>query len=565
MKRSGVVLAAIGLFAASCGGGSSSESDPPVTAEWVEETTTPPADTGGETGDPAAPQAADSLVEVRPAVVRIVGVGTFAEPGGDVQANVPGSGSGFIIDPSGLAVTNNHVVTGAGLIEVFVGDDPDPHNARVLGVSECSDLAVIDIDGDGYDFLDWADAPAAAGSEIFALGFPLGDEEYTVLDGVISKEEVPGADSWASVDAVVEHSADTLPGSSGGPIVTNDGRVVAVNYAGNEAGQSFAIGLDVARSVVETLSAGVDHESIGINGEALGDGTTSGIWVYSVKSGSPADVAGVQPGDLLTSMEGVQLADDGTMADYCDVIRSHAATDVLGIEVKRSSTDELLQGQLNGRQLEVIGGTPEEPANDPVQTGEPVPEPPADDVSDEVPDEPAPPPAADVGLEPGVPYGGYVTITDDSNLISMDVPTEWADVDGRLWSTDIVSGTEELIGPALSASPNLSAFRDTWGTPGVFLGASPILTWTPEEILDYTTFDGDCTFDERVPYDDGLYTGLTDRYVDCGLAGSEFMVIVAQPADISWTAELQIVMVTEADRDAVDAIISSWTVEALAG
>ncbi len=61
----------------------------------------------------------------------------------------------------------------------------------------------------------WADESAAAGSEIFAVGFPLGDAEYTVLDGVISKEEVPGADSWASVDAVVEHSADTLPGQLG--------------------------------------------------------------------------------------------------------------------------------------------------------------------------------------------------------------------------------------------------------------------------------------------------------------------------------------------------------------
>ncbi len=92
--------------------------------------------------------------------------------------------------------------------------------------------------------------------------------------------------------------------------------MLAVNYAGNDAGQSFAIGLDVARPVVATLSEGVDHESIGVNGEAVVDAGTAGIWVYSVKSGSPADVAGVRAGDILLSMEGVaprRRRDDGRL------------------------------------------------------------------------------------------------------------------------------------------------------------------------------------------------------------------------------------------------------------
>ncbi len=127
MKRSAWVLAAIGLLAASCGGGTGSDSSPPDTG--ADETVRPTEPVGVRRRAPRVRRA--SLEDVRSAIVRIVGTGTFAEPGGGVQANVPGSGSGFIIDESGLAVTNNHVVTGAGLIEVYVGDDPDPHNARV--------------------------------------------------------------------------------------------------------------------------------------------------------------------------------------------------------------------------------------------------------------------------------------------------------------------------------------------------------------------------------------------------------------------------------------------------
>ncbi len=557
MKRSACVLAAIGLLAASCGGSSGTDSSPPDTGT---DETVPPTEPVESDADTSS--AAGSLEDVRPAIVRIVGTGTFAEPGGGVQANVPGSGSGFIIDESGVAVTNNHVVTGAGLIEVYVGDDPDPHNARVVGVSECSDLAVIDIDGDGYDSLSWADESAAAGSEIFAVGFPLGDAEYTVLDGVISKEEVPGADSWASVDAVVEHSADTLPGSSGGPLVDRDGRVLAVNYAGNEAGQSFAIGLDVARPVVAMLSEGVDHESIGVNGEAFVDGGTTGIWVYSVKSGSPADVAGVRAGDILLSMEGVLLAEDGTMGDYCDVLRSHATDDVLRIEVYRGDTDEVLEGQLNGRSLTALA-VAEPPANDVVET---------EAVDQTPPVEDAPPPPVVVeeeeeedGLPSGAPYSAYTTITDDSELIEMSVPVEWNDIDRTTWTWDWATGTDETAGPALAASPNLQAFRDGWGTPGVFLGASPFVDWTADELLDYRQYDDACVYDGRYDYDDGLYIGRYDRYTDCGSGGSEFMFAIVEHPDGLWTAELQIEMVTTADIAASEEIISSFLIQPLAG
>ena len=98
--------------------------------------------------------AAASLQEVQNATVLIEAQGTFIDPELGMQVNAAGSGSGFIIDPSGLAVTNNHVVTGAALLRVWVAGEDNPRNAKILGVSECSDLAVIDIEGGDFEYLD---------------------------------------------------------------------------------------------------------------------------------------------------------------------------------------------------------------------------------------------------------------------------------------------------------------------------------------------------------------------------------------------------------------------------
>ena len=97
--------------------------------------------------------AVTSLDDVKSATIQIQSEGTFIDPEVGMVVNGAGRGSGFIIDPSGIAVTNNHVVTGAALLKVWVGGNKDKvYNARVLGASECSDLAVIKIDGADFPY-----------------------------------------------------------------------------------------------------------------------------------------------------------------------------------------------------------------------------------------------------------------------------------------------------------------------------------------------------------------------------------------------------------------------------
>jgi serine protease Do len=145
--------------------------------------------------------------------------GQFCRPRMGEIYNAAGRGSGFIIDPSGIAVTNNHVVTGAGLLRVWIDGESSPRNARVLGVSECWDLAVIDIEGDGYPYMEFHQSEVNVGLEVYAAGFPLGDPEYTLTKGIVSKARAGGESFWASVDSVIEHDARIRGGNSGGPLV----------------------------------------------------------------------------------------------------------------------------------------------------------------------------------------------------------------------------------------------------------------------------------------------------------------------------------------------------------
>jgi hypothetical protein len=156
------------------------------------------------------------------------------------------------------------------------------------------------------------------------------------------------------VTTVLEHDAIINPGNSGGPLVTEDGRVVGVNYASaSQFNQYYAIPWADAVEVVEVLRGGKNLNSIGINGEAMvtEDGSFSGIWVYSVASGTPADKSGIKAGDFIIEMEGISLGRQGLMADYCDVLRSRRAEDTISLNLIRFATGELMEGQLNGRAL----------------------------------------------------------------------------------------------------------------------------------------------------------------------------------------------------------------------
>jgi S1-C subfamily serine protease len=270
------------------------------------------------------------------------------------------TGSGFIIDPSGIAVTNNHVVAGASTLNAYIGGKGEPISARVLGRSECSDLAVIQLDADGLRYLQWYTDTPKVGLKVFAAGFPLSDPQFDLQDGIVSKARAGGDTSWSSIKQVMQHSASLNPGNSGGPLVTEKGAVVGVNYRSRDAAkQYFAIARDEALPLIRAMRDGKDVDTLGLAPEAdiltIGNDKVSGIWVTAIQSGSPADKAELKPGDFIYEMEGIPLSEDGTMKEYCSVVRSRKAGDPIAMKVLRTPTNELLEGQINGRAVKVTG------------------------------------------------------------------------------------------------------------------------------------------------------------------------------------------------------------------
>lgn len=503
----------------------------------------PAAPTGRATPTPAPEEEpavlgpVANLEDVQSAVIQIEAVGTFVDPKEGLIPNAAGRGSGFIIDPSGIAVTNNHVVTGAAFLKVYVAGEDEPRNARVLGVSECSDLAVIDIQGDGFPYLTWYDAPIKVGLDVYAAGFPLGDPEYTLTRGIVSKAKANGDTNWASVESVLQHDAAINPGNSGGPLIDADGAVVAINYAGNTStNQYFAISSVDAIPIVESLMTESDVNALGINGQAVSDGEQlAGIWVASVKSGSPADQIGIKGGDIIVTMEGVQLATDGTMADYCNILRSHNADDVLTVQVLRFDTKEMLEGQINGRVLEQSFSF-------------------ADTLEEESAG------AAGSGGQPAQSYSGYTTITDSAGVLSMEVPVEWTDVRDGDWTVD-----DQAVGLRLAAAPDLDAFFESWGMPGVFLSASADLLKTTDEagLLDSIDYSDSCTFAERKELPDGHFTGLYDRWEKCGDEQSSALIVAVAPQERTFVVLIEMQVVSDRDLEAVDHILDSFVVDGL--
>lgn len=499
----------------------SQPTEPP--AESTEEETTPPEGL------------VTNLQDVKSAVIQIEAQGTFVDPDFGEYVGA-GRGTGFIIDPSGLAVTNNHVVTGAALLKVWVGGEKETaYNARIIAVSECSDLALIDLEGDGYPYLPWYSDPVRVGLEVYAAGYPLGDPEYTLTKGIVSKENASGETSWASVSNVIEHDATINPGNSGGPLVTADGQVVGVNYATYaEANQYFAIGQETAQDMLARLKSGADIDSLGINGSAVisDDGTFSGIWIYSVKSGSPADEVGLIGGDMITSMENLPLAADGTMSDYCDIIRTQGGDSTLAVEVFRFPEGLALEGQINGSPLSVVS-TPDTPTDPEVNQ----------------------PPASQ-------PSEGTVTISDDTGALVINVPASWDELDGRLWEADW--DDLHFVAASLQAAPDLEAFKNSYSASGVDFSASR--DWGTIggyiQLLDGVEFwfTDSCIKEGRYDYEDEVYEGSYDIW-ECAV-DEAVVVLAARPIHdpTAFLTLVQVQIITDEDIDALESILASFDV-----
>jgi len=297
-------------------------------------------------------------VDVENAIIRVESQGKFFSPKFTTVSGNPGRGSGFIVDPSGIAITSNQAVAGADQVRVWVGKDrSQPHNATVIATSECANLAVIDIDGEGYDFLSLSDGALNSGQKVYLAGFPLTDPIFTLDSGKTLNTSLDGKSITGLDSPLFSYEVKADPGLSGGPVLTPEGKVIGVHILGNPDGtQGYGIVLKDQQGIYDQLLSGQSIASLGINGEAASseDGTLSGMWVYAVQPDSPASRVGIEGGDLITSLSGKYLLDGQIPAQYCQILKDWDSKKPLDIQVYRNSTGALLGGQLNGNKLVVV-------------------------------------------------------------------------------------------------------------------------------------------------------------------------------------------------------------------
>ena len=234
-----------------------------------------------------------------------------------------GSGSGFVFTPDGLILTNSHVVGGASSVNITMLDGRRLQ-ADVVGDDPHTDLAVVRVSAYGLDAVTFGDSGTLMpGQLVIAIGNPFGFQ-HTVTAGVVSAlGRGLRARTGRLMENLIQTDAALNPGNSGGPLVTGDAAVVGVNTAVIRGGQgiAFAVPINTARSVVSALlrDGRVRRAVLGVSAQTTplprrlvhehALAVARGVVISEVQNGSPADQAGLRPGDIVIDFGGIPIDD----------------------------------------------------------------------------------------------------------------------------------------------------------------------------------------------------------------------------------------------------------------
>jgi S1-C subfamily serine protease len=366
----GTVLAASLISAVLASGGTFLALNASGALDRPAATTTP---TGTTTSTPSSTQPVtidessaviDVAAKVGPAVVKITTGGDVTDP-----SSGTGVGSGVIYDANGWILTNRHVVADNDRVTVELADGTE-YVGSIYGIDTLTDLAIVKVEATGLPTAAIGDSDALkVGQLTIAIGSPLGTFSNTVTSGILSARgrsiEVEGG--W--LNNLLQTDTAINPGNSGGPLLDAAGNIIGINtaIAGSAEGIGFAIPIDIARPIMEQAVAGeeIARPYIGIRfdtidvqlaeeldlpvseGALIDDAEgPGGQTLPGVVPGGPADDAGLEAGDIVTAIDGVELDGDHPLDA---VVSQFAPGETISLDILRDGTERSIEITLGTR------------------------------------------------------------------------------------------------------------------------------------------------------------------------------------------------------------------------
>ena len=287
--------------------------------------------------------------EVSPSVVSIAVSQLSLRTGEGLVDEVTNIGTGFIVDPNGIVITNQHVVSNTSATYKVTTSDGQDYDIVEIVRDDGSDIALLKIDATELPCVKLGDSDKLmAGQTVIAIGTPLGEYSGSVTTGVISglNRSVSTSSGWfgattKTYENVIQTDAAVNPGNSGGPLISTEGKVIGVNFAttANADNISFALPINLVKRRLEEYRTygkfikpylGVSYRMISEYEAIYYQDVVAGALVVTVDPSSPASEAGIQRGDIITKIE-----DEAVGQSLSTAIQAYEVGEEIDLEIWR--------------------------------------------------------------------------------------------------------------------------------------------------------------------------------------------------------------------------------------
>lgn len=286
-----------------------------------------------------------------------------SRPTGEVESEQVDIGSGFVIDKSGLVVTNKHVVaSGVASDYKVVLKDESEHQVEKIWRDPANDLAILKIEGSGFKTIEMGDSDTLkVGNFVIAIGTALGEFRHTVTTGVVSGlgRGITAGDGYSfaeKLDNVIQTDAAINPGNSGGPLLNSLGQVIGVNVAVSQGANNigFALPINLVKESLKNFNEtgafdrpffGVQYQMI-TKEQGILNNVPGGGYVVGVVKDSSADAAGIKKGDIIVSFDGKKIIDAEN--GLVELLGKKKIGDKVEVEIYRDGKSEKLTVELKG-------------------------------------------------------------------------------------------------------------------------------------------------------------------------------------------------------------------------